>query len=194
MLRSLIALSLFMAATSLLVPTAAYAPMAFVQYPLVHRVNCDEGSGSAFRVGANHWLTALHVAALTHCEIDGAPVTVTERDEANDFARMDTPLGVPNGYRINCSGFVPGRWYWASGFANGAPFQTGIAVYATYARDASGKRVLIGPNDFIPGMSGGPVMDESGAVVGMVNAYVQGTPISLSREMRDTSMCGASIA
>jgi S1-C subfamily serine protease len=58
----------------------------------------------------------------------------------------------------------------------------------------TGKRVLIGEYNYIPGMSGGPVLDELGQVVGTVNAYIPGTPISLSREMRDTSVCGHGIA
>jgi hypothetical protein len=175
-------------------PVPVAAPISFIQYPLVHKLSCAEGSGTAFRVGENHWLSVAHVTSLHDCEIDGAPVTVTEQDGTNDFSRLDTPLGVPNGFKVNCGGFVPGRWYWAVGHAQGAPFQTALAVYATFARYPDGKRILIGPNDFIPGMSGGPVMDDSGAVVGLVNAYIPGTPISLSRELRDTSMCGAGIA
>jgi hypothetical protein len=166
----------------------------FVNYPLVHKVSCDEGSGTAFRVGRNHWLSVAHVATLSHCEIDGQRVTTTEIDGKHDFARMDTAFGVPNGLAVNCAGFIPGHWYWAIGHAKGLPFQTALAVYATYARDGNGKRVFIGEYDFIPGMSGGPVLDELGQVVGTVNAFIPGTPISLSRELRDTSICGANIA
>lgn len=165
----------------------------FVNYPLVHKVSCDEGSGTAFRIGKNHWLSVAHVATLSHCEIDGRKVVVTEIDGKHDFARLDGESS-GNGFRVNCSGFIPGHWYWAVGHAKGLPFQTALAVYATYARGGNGKRVLIGEYDFIPGMSGGPVLDELGQVVGTVNAFIPGTPISLSRELKETSICGADVA
>lgn len=164
------------------------APLVFLQYPMVHKVDCLEGSGTAFRVGKNHWLSVAHVTGMRMCTIDGEPITVTEQDGVNDFSRLDTP-SEGNGFRINCGGFIPGHWFWAVGHARGYPFHTAMAVYATYAKTFDGRRVLIGPYNFIPGMSGGPVMDETGAVVGTVNAYLPGTPISISRELRDTSVC-----
>jgi S1-C subfamily serine protease len=42
----------------------------------------------------------------------------------------------------------------------------------------------------IPGMSGGPVIDQTGAVVGTTNAYMPDTGISFSRDLRDTSFAG----
>ena len=169
-------------------------PISFIQYPLVHQVICDEGKGTAFRIGANHWLSVAHVTSLTACKIDGHSLTLTGQDTGKDFTQFDTDNAVPNGLKVNCGGFIPGHWYWAAGYAEGAPFQTGLAVYATFAKDPSGKRVLIGERAFIPGMSGGPVMDETGAVVGTVNAFYVGTGISLSRELKDTAICGANIA
>jgi hypothetical protein len=171
------------------------SPMVFMNYPMVHRVDCLEGTGTAFRVGANHWLSVAHVTRLHACTIDNQPITVTEQDGGNDFSRLDTPMTVNfNGFRINCGGFKPGQWYWAIGYAKGLPFQTAIAVYATFAKWTDGRRILIGPYAFIPGMSGGPVLDITGAVVGTVNAFVPGTGISISRELKDTSVCGANIA
>jgi hypothetical protein len=175
-------------------PADAPDALLFVKYPLIHRVDCDEGRGTAFRVGVNHWLSVAHVTGMHNCTVDGNKIAVTEQDGGRDFARFDTMSAVPNGIRLNCHGFIPGHWYWSIGYARGAGFQTAVALYATYAKSPDGKRALIGPYNVIPGMSGGPIVDEEGEVVGTVNAYIPGTPISLSRELKDTSICGADIA
>lgn len=188
--------SLFLAAVLSAPVSSAPEPdmMRFVAYPLVHRVDCAEGRGTAFRMGLNHWGSVAHVTALHNCSVDGETIAVTEQDGGRDFARFDTAKGAPNGFRINCGGFIPGHWYWAIGYARGLPVQTAIALYATFAKAPDGKRVLIGEYTVIPGMSGGPILDEAGQVVGTVNAYFPDRPISLSRELKDTSICGAGIA
>jgi hypothetical protein len=168
--------------------------LELVNYPMVHRVDCLEGRGSAFRVGGVHWLSVAHVTALHACSIDNQPITVTEQDGKRDFARLDAGIMPANGFKINCGGFIPGHWYYAVGFPHGGAIQVALALYATYAKSSDGRRILLGDYTVIPGMSGGPIMDETGAVVGTVNAYIPGTPISLSRELKDTSVCGADIA
>jgi hypothetical protein len=85
--------------------------LRFVRYPLIHKVSCDEGSGTGFRVGLNHWLSVGHVTAMHNCMVDGAKIAVTEQDGKRDFSRFDTARGVPNGFRVDCHGFVPGQWY-----------------------------------------------------------------------------------
>lgn len=165
--------------------------MRDVQYPLIKRVLCDEGRGTAFRVGQNHWASVAHVTSMTNCEVEGQAIAITDQDGPHDFARFDTETGTPNGLKVNCDGFIPGRWYWAVGHAHGAPFQIEIALYATYRVSRDGKHELIGPYTVIPGMSGGPVLDEDGAVVGTVNSYVENTSTSFSRELKDTSICRA---
>jgi hypothetical protein len=182
------------ASSLLLVSAPEQTSLVFMNYPLVKKVSCNEGSGTAFRVGQNHWLSVAHVTGLHECKIDGQLITVTEQDGNNDFSRLDTPAGVPNGFKVNCEGYKPGQWYWGIGHAFGRPFQTAIAVYATYARTPNGQRVLIGEYSFIPGMSGGPVLNSAGEVVGTVNAYVPGTGISISRELRDTAVCKKGVA
>jgi hypothetical protein len=166
------------------------------EYPLVHRVDCFEGRGSAFRVGQNHWMSVAHVTALHLCEIGGDPFTVTNQDGADDFAQMDTDTGVPNGLPIDCRGFVPGHWYWAIGYPGGHERQLAVAIYATiYTAEQNGQRIFVGVHTVIPGMSGGPVLDpQTGAVVGTVNAYDPDDHLSFSRELKDTAACRSNIA
>jgi hypothetical protein len=174
--------------------TTPASSLELVHYPLVHRVDCLEGRGTAFRVGGVHWLSVAHVTALHACSIDGQAITVTEQDGKRDFAQLDAGIMPANGFKINCKGFIPGHWYFAIGYPQGGPIQVALALYATYAKTADGRRVLLGDYTVIPGMSGGPILAEDGSVVGVVNAYLPGTSISISRELRDTSVCGADIA
>jgi hypothetical protein len=165
--------------------------VVFQNYPLVKRIDCAQGRGSGFRIGQRHMLSVAHVTALSECGIGGFPISVTEQDGEHDFARLNSGESAPNGIAIDCRGFQPGHWYWAVGFAKGADFQTAVAIYATVFRGPDGKRILIGQHTVIPGMSGGPVLDPAtGAAVGTVNAYVPGDGLSLSRELKDTSVCG----
>jgi hypothetical protein len=183
MLRSLLCGAMVLAS-----PIPSQQPMDFVQYPNVHRVDCLEGKGTAFRIGGHHWISVAHVTALNLCQVGTEKINVTVQDGPNDFSEFDTQ-SVGNGFKVNCEGFKPGQWYWAIGHAHGAPFQTQIALYATYAKAADGKRILVGPYNVIPGMSGGPVLNAAGEVVGTVNAYNPDTPISLSRELKGSPVC-----
>jgi len=184
MLRSLLAGAMVFAS-----PVPSQQPMDWVQYPGIVRVDCTEGKGTAVQVGENHYLSVAHVTALNNCAVNGFPIHVTEQAGSLDFSQFDALGGRHLKLKISCEGFKAGQWYWATGFAHGAPFQTGIALYATYAKAEDGKRILIGPYNVIPGQSGGAIFDRDGAVVGMVNAYMPGSPISLSRELKDTSLC-----
>lgn len=185
----------------MLVAALAAAPIpadqpsiAFTDYPQVKKIACDEGSGTGFRLAGAHWASVAHVTALHECQIDGLPIAVTEQDGTHDFARLDVGHSAKLGLKIDCHGMIPGTWVWAAGYAGGKDYQTALALYVTYAKSADGKRVLLGELTVIPGMSGGPIMNREGEVVGLVNAYVPGTPMSLSRELRDTSLCSANIA
>ena len=169
---------------------ALSAPVNTVQppyhYPTVKQVICPTARGTAFRLG-DTVVTAAHVSAKLGCRIGGELFT-QEPEGHLDFATL-SGLPIGRGMKINCEGFIPGKWYHAAGYANGNPWQTTVTVLATFKKSDHGLRIMMGYPTFIPGMSGGPVMDSDGAVVGMVNTYYPGLPFSGSREMKDTSLC-----
>ena len=175
---------LALASTSVASP--GITPLA--NYPLVHQVRCKEGSGTAFRVAPHTFLSVAHVARLTDCAIDGEPV-MAALDGPKDFAILELPSAKEGRFKINCDGYVPGEYYFAVGYAGGKPWQTTVTVLATYAKTRSGMQIMLGSPTFIPGMSGGPVMNRRGEVVGLVNAYSPIYPISLSRALKDTAAC-----
>lgn len=176
------------AALALVSAPADSPSVSFLQYPQVRQVICDEGRGTAFQTGQG-WVSVAHVTRLGHCTIDGHQITVTEQDGDQDFSRIETdvPRWLPSA--ISCEGFKPGQYYWATGYAMGKPFQTNIRVMGTGLHHISGMAMLVGEYSVIPGMSGGEIFDQQGRVVGTVNAYLVGTGISFSRELKGTSLC-----
>lgn len=175
-------------ATALLVlPASTAAPTTSVpQYAAVHQVVCDEGKGTAFLT--NHgWVSVAHVTTLTGCRIDGMPIEGTAEDGL-DFATVKVALG-GRPLKVNCDGFKTGTYVWAIGYAGGFGWQTMTRHYVTFKDTDDGMRYLLGSPTVIPGMSGGPVLNEQGEVVGTVNRYNQGLPLSYSRALRDTSLC-----
>lgn len=169
-------------------PVPAPANLALINYPGVYRIDCAEGRGTAFKVGKHHFYSVNHVTSMHLCNIGGIPIRNVTPEDGADFSQFDADVPGPN-LPVSCEGFHAGEWVWATGYAHGAAFQTAMPVYATYAKDDAGKRVLIGEYAYIPGMSGGAVFNLRGEVVGTVNAYVRGTGISFSVDLREMSVC-----
>ena len=165
------------------------APQVFGDYPLVKKVQCDEGSGTAFRVGRTRFLSVDHVTKHTNCRIEGVQFW-TQAEPKLDFSVLDVPLPRGGAFKISCEGFVRGRHYWAIGHAYGGP-QRVIGLYSYGYRAANGMDILIGSPTVIPGMSGGIVMNSAGEAVGTVNMFSPFFPISLSRALKDTSLCNS---
>jgi hypothetical protein len=178
-------------ATLSLAPAQADYGVTFINYDGVVRVDCLEGKGTAFRVGKTHFYTAAHVSSMHLCFVGNKPISNVKIDGNTDFAEFDADLPGPR-LKISCEGYHAGEWGWATGYALGAGFQTAMPEYETYVKNGNGMRMMIGPHAFIPGMSGGPVFNAAGEVVGTVNAYFQNTNISLSRDLRDTAPCHSS--
>jgi hypothetical protein len=159
-----------------------------LHYPMVHQVKCDKGLGSAFRVGPTRFISVDHVTRNTGCTIDGQPFSAVAEDGL-DFSVVEIPtLRRLGGLKINCGGFHRGDYVYASGYAYGRPWQQMVILRATGQHDGN-LAVLYGAPSVIPGMSGGPVMNARGEVVGTINRYMPFFPYSFSQELKGTSVC-----
>lgn len=172
-------------------PTQEAKPV-YANVPQVRQVLCDGSRGTAFRVGSGAFVTARHVSAASNCRIDGEPITVTWESVELDIAVLRTKV-YGKGLPINCDGFKDRQGYAGVGHAEGKPVQRVIFVLFIKDVDDNHPRwmkfsTLYGAQ-YIPGMSGGPVFNSAGEVVGIVNGYNRWLPISYSQSLKDTPLC-----
>lgn len=156
----------------------------FVNYPMVRMVDCGLSRGTAF-YAENRLISASHVTDVP-CFVDGKFLKQTH-EEGLDFSSEPSSI---KGYKINCEGFKEGETYLAVGHAHGSTVQRLLILTGTGEEASNGAALLWGWPSVIPGMSGGPILNMRLEVVGIVNAYLPGWPVSFSRELKDTSLCG----
>ena len=166
--------------------------VTIVNHPSVVQVVCVEGLGSAFRVGEHGLVSVNHVTRMTDCTINGEPVKMRLADVARDvsFGRIES---VGPGLTVNCGGIRDGERLYAIGYAKGRPRQRLVTVrgsdFATNAMRWRGFSTLVGAEYFIPGMSGGPLLNGAGEVVGTVNGYAPLAGVSFAQSLSDTAIC-----
>lgn len=152
-------------------------------YSVVHKIECDQGSGTGFAADGK-FLSVAHVTGGTNCEVAGQRITAANDDKL-DFSVAGIVKG---GFTINCEGFKEGEYYFASGYAFGGRPRVLILMGTGQYDPVNGMAILWG-NRVIPGMSGGPILNVKAEVVGVINAYNLLFPMSFSRELKGTSVC-----
>lgn len=172
-------------------PTMAITQVApYITDPRIVRVDCDDGRGTAFRVGPDILLSANHVTIGENCRINGQQFDVVRAWQRSDFSIIYLP-GTEGHLPIDCGGFVRGKRYLAVGYARGLDYQTVVEMYSVGGNEPMlHLGILWGVSTVIPGQSGGPIFDaETMRVVGIVNVYDAPSGKSGSRELKDTEIC-----
>lgn len=163
--------------------------------------NKDEidSTGTAFIIEQDRVITAHHViAGMEKCYIQDTPLVLVESNQELDYAVFSVPTGELTPLPYRCGGFARGKTYYALGYARGLRFSMNRLVashrYEETSYDMFGNiigthlRELRGVG--VPGMSGGPVLDEDGYVVGTtVSISLNGLPRVYSRELRELPVC-----
>lgn len=166
----------------------------------------DEGHaylGTAFYIGDGKFVTARHVVRNEEakgkplfgtCTVNGMPITVLDVGKGFvDYAMFTVPVYPPYRAILSCNGFSQSRIYYASGFAYGNPW---VVTQRLVASGSKSPEPGVGYNEDLlrgsstAGMSGGPVVDDTGVVVGMVSAGAdQGETMEMFLSLADTPVC-----
>lgn len=165
-------------------------------------LDCGDMVGTGEIIGQNRIMTAAHVVGKAEaCRIGILQAVVVENNADLDYAILEVPTGmVRRPVRLSCAGFVSGQTYYAIGYAHGRDFAI-TRLTATSRFDENGKdsefgtlfthtRILDG--EVYRGMSGGPIVNQDGVVVGITSATIVGIrPQALSRELKNTTICSS---
>lgn len=168
----------------------------FIPIDLIHKLTCSGPSGAVMGSGsyvdAHHILTAAHVAAGRTCIVGDQVAQTVMVDTARDVAVVRTVE--PGRGRISFSCVKPkaGDEAFAIGFAGGSDFvvqrftATGTFI-PKRVRNFQGLAIFKG--HAYRGMSGGPVIDRHGQIIGILNA-VNGNGSMFGRLISETYLCG----
>lgn len=170
----------------------------FMNLDTIGRISCLNGSGTGIIIAHDRVLTANHVVFRDDaCSFKGKPVEVIYSNALDDVAVLKVDLGDTATTPVSCEGYLMDEPYLAIGFAAGEDFamQTMFSAHDTgappnefdYPYDVHPEQVLEG--HAIAGMSGGPIIDLNGRLIGLVNAG--SSTMTLSRDLSQTALCTA---
>jgi hypothetical protein len=176
---------------------AALALMASTQ---VLPIRCDDRNsgdvefGTAFRV-ENGYATDEHVWEFGRCNIHDVRVKSNRMAPDVDFAMLRSDSEAP-ALQVLCKPLDPGQTYTAIGYHEGSVVTisitpTGQVVRSnpSFSKGELNSWVVTGSAQFQEGMSGGPVLDSEGRVVGLILGYNPRGNESYVRSVVDTPLC-----
>lgn len=171
---------------------------------MVAKIYCSSQVGSGVQIGGNTIITAEHVIRNGGCNVvyrGTTPVrslTVLNAASNADFAELASRQHL-RGRTLptSCQGVVAGQTYWLAGYPAGGDLRV-VEVQATsqYIRGVTpdsrytidNLRVMQGMAQ--KGMSGGPVINQLGEVVGVISSVsMDGSNRTMIKELKHTWLC-----
>jgi hypothetical protein len=194
--------NLLAGALALVLSPPATAEQAYT-HPHVVQVICETpvvtqqgvkirvGKGTAWRLSKGHFASVSHVTRSAGCRINGKPIHVAYDDPFGDFSLLLAEDDVEGGIKYDCAGFTHGKAYFSLGYARGSQQSVSITLYANNlaTNPLFLWQMFSGIETVIPGMSGGPILNDAGEVVGSVNAYNTEQGKSWGRSLKETILC-----
>lgn len=153
--------------------------------------------GTAWLVAKDTYATAYHVTEKMFCTIDGVVIKRKLDEPDIDFTLISAPSYAAKPLQFSCEGFAEDKVYWGIGFPSDQMVVSRLIGTGQYA-SASSPSVMDKPSFLgmqyltgyiFHGMSGGPIIDNAGVVVGINSATADPYVYGLSRELSDTSLC-----
>jgi len=151
-------------------------------------VSCALGFGSATPITADTFVSARHVFLNDVCNVAGREVEIVFQDAESDIliGRVKRPFDAP--LAVSCARLETGSTYRLVGAkdrsrARATATYYDIRVETGIVRDMRG---LTGRAE--PGMSGGAVLNDQGAIVGIISAEGRNGVVGV-REFATTGLC-----
>lgn len=182
------------------VETSSSVDRFFINLEPVRHLYCGNSTGTGSLIGSDRVLTAAHVTGTVRECRDDASKTMGQVIYVNsdlDIAVVQFPVAqLPTRtMRYSCKGFREKKTYYAIGWQNGTELVINRVVGTKIIDDRSDKKsgtlfnhVAMVRGYIIPGMSGGPIVDEDGVMVG-TNQATNHDGRAWSRPISDTYLC-----
>lgn len=167
---------------------------------LIPVIDCGGNYGTGAWISDDQIITAHHVVTgKKACTVRGKPVQIIYSNRADDFAVVRLASGHQQRLPYSCGGFVAGETYLAIGHTRSKQdfALTHLTATNEVINTKDGKtgqpfpsvRVLRGI--VRKGMSGGPIINMQGQIVGTVNAQEENLSkqVVYARDLKDTYLC-----
>ncbi len=164
-----------------------------LSYPIPATEKAPERVGVCSGFVISHIDNSSVVMTAHHCldpklTANGYPVVVMLAHEEKGVAILRVPLLLRPVLRPNRSHLKQGHPAAAVGFAFSLGDVMSLPGYITHPSidvHDTGQRMLVTNACFIPGMSGGPIIDYSGRVIGLIESYHPDYCVGFSRPIDD---------
>lgn len=176
-------------------PATAIPSPFYIDGNVIVRIVCitDKGTGvgTGTVVDANRIVTARHVIIKdATCAAEQSRVVLDGEQPGEDLVSVRSANAFDDRALIGCDGFTEGAQYVALGYALNSPKVVGQVLIGTDSTYGNG--VMRFRGSVTPGMSGGPILDSRGRLVGIVNTYTeQGITFAGGTALKDTFLCKA---